>query len=334
MSNNRPFVSIIILNWNGGKRVKDCVKSILKSNYSNLEIIISDNKSTDGSDSILAKQYPFIKLVKNKENLGYSKGNNVAVPETKGDLIIFSNNDVTIHPNALAKLSDVFKNPRVGVATGTICDPNSFVIQNAGLWIDLSGNILPNLAFTNVRQFKNRKDKIIDVHAVQGAFLAIRKSVLEQIGLFDENLWAFYEDIDICERVKKAGYRVVIVLDSIIWHDRCSSWKRTFNLQLKKAVLKEKGRIYFTVKHFGFIGFIKSIWHDFRFWINQLTRFLLGRTETQNRAKAFNNSQSMSHGKVSLGQLIILTLFSKFIAFVSLPQIFKIAKESWNPLLS
>jgi hypothetical protein len=326
MGTNHPLISIIVLNWNGGNHLKDCIKSIVKSNYNNLEIIISDNKSIDGSDCFVINQYPFIKLVKNEYNLGFSKGNNVAVPETKGEIVIFSNNDITVHPDTVTKISEVFVNPRVGVATGTICDPNSFVIQNAGLWVDLSGNILPNLAFETASQFENKKNKVIDVHAVQGAFLAVRKSVLEQIGLFDENLWAFYEDIDLCQRAKKAGYRVVIILDAFIWHDRSSSWKKTFNLQMKKSMLKEKGRIYFTLKHFGLTGFAKSIWHDFCFWTNQSTRFLLGCTETQKRTRVAESFQSVCPQEIRLGQLIPLTFFAKLMALISLPQIFKTAR--------
>ena len=324
MRQRRPLLSVIILNWNGGKQLRDCIESVLKSDYAALELIVSDNGSTDGSDGFVKQRYPFIKLVRNGKNLGYSKGNNIAVCQANGDVIVFSNNDVTINTDTVAKLAEVFEDPTVGIATGAICHPNSLIVQNAGLWIHKSGHIIPNFVLVNASQFTQCRRKVIDVHAVQGAFLAIRKSLLDQIGLFDENFWAFYEDIDICARAKKVGYRVVVRLDSIIWHERSTSWKRSFRLQLKKAILREKSRFYFLIKYYGVTRFfLQSSWYELCFWMNQIAKLLSNRTETQKfKIIAFRTQANINH-EISLHHLIVVTLVGKLMTILRLPKILK-----------
>jgi len=321
---NHFSLSIIVLNWNGGKQLKACLKSLLESDYDDLEIIVSDNGSKDGSDRFIEQQYPFIKLVRNGENLGFSKGNNVVIAKTNGNIVVFSNNDVTVKRDAVAKIAKVFEDPTIGIATGAICHLNSLIVQNAGLWIHKSGHIIPNFVLANASQFTKCHRKVIDVHAVQGAFLAIRKSLLAQIGFFDENFWAFYEDIDICARVKKAGYRVVVRLDSIIWHERSTSWKRSFRLQLKKAILREKSRFYFLIKNYGVSRFfIQLSWYELCFWMNQIAKLLSNRTETQKfKLIAFRTQANISH-EISLHQLMVLTLVGKLMTILHLPKILK-----------
>ena len=149
---NNFLLSIIVLNWNGGRKLEECLKSLLESDYDDMEIIVSDNGSIDGSDRFIEQQYPFIKLVRNGENLGFSKGNNVVIPMTKGNIVIFSNNDITVKSDTIKKIVEVFEDPTVGAATGVICHPNSSIVQNAGVWLHSSGHIIPNLVLEDISE--------------------------------------------------------------------------------------------------------------------------------------------------------------------------------------
>jgi len=316
-------LSIIVLNWNGGKQLKACLKSLLESDYDDLEIFVSDNGSKDGSDRFIEQKYPFIKLVRNGKNLGFSKGNNVVIAKTKGNIVVFSNNDVTVKRDAVAKIAEVFEDPTVGAATGVICHPNSYIVQNAGVWLHSSGHIIPNLALEDISDSTRYVSKIVDVDAAQGAFLAIRRTLLKQIGFFDENLWAFYEDIDICTRVKKAGYRVVIRLDCIIWHERSASWKRSLKLQLRKEMLRDQGRFYFLMKYHG-LGFLwKSGLLELSFWVGHLAKLLMRHTETQRYISIASTSILSKRETAAVLRLLILVLLGKLMAIFGLPKVIR-----------
>lgn len=316
-----PTVSVIILNWNGGEMLNNCIESLLASDYGKLEIIISDNGSTDGSDSFVEKHYPSIKLLRNGKNLGYSQGNNVALPLTKGDIIIFSNNDITVRKDTISKLVKVFDNPKVGIATGVLCHPKSFIAQNAGFLLHKSGYIIPCMVLRDISRMGIAKT--LEVDAVQGAFMAVKRSMLRRIGLFDQNLWSFYEDIEICTRAKQVYAQVVVRLDCIIWHKRSGSWQRTFRLQMTKSALREKGRLYFLVKHYRLRNVLISItWHELCFWVRMLVKLLQRKTETQ-LTKLILQEGDRSIKNFNLARMLSIWFFGKITSLFYLPSLIK-----------
>ena len=105
---SQPLVTIIILNYNAGQLLFDCCESIFKTDYSNFEIIVVDNASMDGSHKKCKKKFEKIRLIENKENLGYCEGNNVGIQNAKGDFIVILNPDTTVEPNWLSELLSVY----------------------------------------------------------------------------------------------------------------------------------------------------------------------------------------------------------------------------------
>ena len=101
---NKELVSIIVLNYNAGDLLLNCIKSIKESSYENIEIIVVDNISSDGSQIKCQKKYPEIKLIQNKENLGYCGGNNIGIQASKGEFIVILNPDTVVEPNWLDEL--------------------------------------------------------------------------------------------------------------------------------------------------------------------------------------------------------------------------------------
>jgi GT2 family glycosyltransferase len=322
-----PYVSVIILNWNGGEMLRKCIESLLTSDYKALEIIVSDNGSTDGSDYFVEQHYPSVKLLRNNKNLGYSRGNNVAVNAAKGDIIIFSNNDIVVEKSTISKLVQVFEDPTIGIATGVLCYPKSLIVQNAGLFVHKSGYVIPLMVLENISQFAS--SGIIEVQAVQGAFMVVRKSLFNKIGLFDENLWAFYEDIDICIRTRQAGYRVVVRLDCIISHERSGSWNRSYKFQVEKVALREKGRLYFLIKHHDVRNVLLSLtWQELHFWIALASRLLQKKSETQLSRLRLQQTQHNNLSR-SLARTFLIILLGKLKSLFYLPLAIKscIAKD-------
>ena len=141
MSDN-PLVSIVIINWNGIRFIDRCIKSVLSSTYKNIEIIVVDNASTDGSPEYVSKRYPNIRLIKNARNVGYARACNIGIKYAKGDIIAILNNDVWVEPSWLEPLIKILSNPRIGVTGPVIADPDNRV-QNLGYLLHFSCYPIP-----------------------------------------------------------------------------------------------------------------------------------------------------------------------------------------------
>ena len=140
MTNNEPLVSIIVLNYNAGKLLSECVESIFHSNYNNLEVIVVDNISKDNSHKECKEKFQKIKLIENKENLGYCEGNNVGIRESVGEFIVILNPDVIVTPNWLNELLMGFQKYGEGLYQPKILATTDHdIIISAGNMIQLFG---------------------------------------------------------------------------------------------------------------------------------------------------------------------------------------------------
>ncbi|MEM4429810.1 MAG: glycosyltransferase family 2 protein, partial [Thermofilaceae archaeon] len=300
MTEQSVFVSVIILNWNGGDYLLRCVKSVLESDYPKnlLEVVVVDNGSTDGSAEAVKKVYPQIKLIKNKKNLGYCLGNNIGIKNAKGELIILLNNDTIVDKHWIKEILKKVKDPEVGIVGCKLYFPGTKIIQSIGFrekflgyWESIGAGQI------DVGQF----DNIEEVDYVSGAALAVKREVLERIGLLDPNFYAYSEDIDLCYRARRSGYKVV-TSNAIVYHYGSLSWSR---FPLKKMYLIMRNRIYFIRKHYSpkalikfiFIYPIKSTWFD-------LYRSIKGETILQ---KIINQDKRARQQKLFVEMLNIVT---------------------------
>jgi GT2 family glycosyltransferase len=240
-----PLVSIVILNWNGRDFLKDCVKSVAETNYPKelIETIVVDNGSTDGSADEVKQMYPQTKLIKNRSNLGFCAGNNIGVKHSRGSLIIFLNNDTIVDKNWIKDLLIRAKGPDVGVIGCRIYYPGTNVIQSIGFcmkWVGFWETM--GSGYEDTGQFNH----IEQVDFVSGAALAIKREVVDKIGLFDPDFFAYCEDLDLCYRVKKAGYKIV-TCQAKVFHFGSKSFE---SFPIKKVYLTNRNTTWFILKNY------------------------------------------------------------------------------------
>lgn len=221
-----PQVSIIILNYNGHKFLENCLRSVLNSDYETFEVVLVDNASTDDSVEIAES---FItdskfKIICLKENLGFSRGNNVGASMASGKYIIFLNNDTVVHKNWIKELVNVIEgDPCIGAVQPKLLfleKPEG--VQSAGNFIDTLGFTIPRLRISGEREKFDSRTEI----AAAGAALLIRRDLFVHIGGFESNFFAYYEDTDLSWRVRMAGKSILFVPSSIVYHAEGSGFGR------------------------------------------------------------------------------------------------------------
>jgi O-antigen biosynthesis protein len=233
-------ISVIIVNYNVKEFIQNLVHSIYKS-AGNLsyEIIIVDNASSDGSVELITSLFPEIKLIANKENLGFGKANNLGIKEAKGDYLLFLNPDTIVREDTFIKMLEFFRNvPDAGLAGCRILNPDG-TLQLAcrrsfpGPWTSFCKVTGLSTLFPHSRIFARYnltyldENKTYEVDAVSGSFMMMKREVYEKIGGFDEQFFMYGEDLDLCYRVQKAGYKVYYVHTTEIIHYKGESTKRS-----------------------------------------------------------------------------------------------------------
>lgn len=217
-----PLVSIITVNFNQAKVTEELILSLKNIDYPKLEIIVVDNGSKkDGLQSLVSK-YPEVKFVFSKDNLGFAGGNNLGIAIAKGDFLLFLNNDTEVHSSFISPLVDAFKDLKVGVVSPKIKYFDTNTIQYAG-----NGAVSPytgrsvRIGFQVDDQGQHNDE--IETELAHGAAMMIPKKVIDEVGLMPELYFLYYEEIDWCEAIKKAGYKVKYIPQSEVYHKESMS---------------------------------------------------------------------------------------------------------------
>lgn len=246
-------LSIIIVNFNTKDLLRDCIQSIIRSiplNHplsSNYEVIVIDNASTDNSVSMVKKEFPQVKLIKNKRNLGFSKANNQGIKKTRGEYILLLNSDTEIINNALKEIIDFAESKKdLGIAGPKLLNPDGRPQPSTAPFYTLPVTFLS--LFGGDKFLRCSPSKTAKVAWVSGACFLIKKSVTDKIGLLDENFFMYVEEMEYCYRAKKAGFQVYFYPQAeVIHHVRGSS-----KAGKQKAIWGiYQGLIYFYQKHFA-----------------------------------------------------------------------------------
>ncbi len=290
MKKSEPFVSVIILNYNGQNYIENCLSSVLNVNYSNFEVILVDNASTDNSLTIAQNIFgndSRIKIVKNEVNLGFSGGNNVGFEKSTGDYVVFLNNDTIVDPNWLSYLVDALQSDEtIGLAQSLILMIDGEKIQTAG-WLFSDYLVLKQSLAENKTSSLNFQS-VFEVPVASGASMIAKRSLINKIGLFDSTVPFFYDDTLLSFKVWLANKRVVTISNSKIRHlqGATKSWNiqsTTFNL------LKAKICLMFDV-YYNLGGLIRALTINFlSIMINSL--FFLKR---KNLPVIYANFQALS----------------------------------------
>ena len=214
--NMKPLISIIILNYNAGNLLIDCVSSIQKSAYTNFEIILVDNISKDNSHKKCKNSFPTIKLIENKENLGYCEGNNVGLRTAKGEFVVVLNPDTIVDSNWLDELLEAYQNNGEGLYQPKfLATSDNSMLLSTGQMIQLFG-----FGYSRSKGDKDEKlfEKIEQIDYASGTCLFTSKKILKKIGLFDPFLFAFHDDLELCWRAALNKIKSFYVPKSIVYH--------------------------------------------------------------------------------------------------------------------
>ena len=244
-SYKESLVSIVVLNYNAGKLLLNCIESIKKSSYQNIEILVVDNISSDNSQIECKKKFPDIKLIQNDENLGYCGGNNVGIKKAEGEFIIILNPDTIVETNWIDELLNAQKEFGDGLYQPKILSLNE---ENT---IQSTGNMLHIFGFGFARDKGNKiiekKENIEKVGYASGTCLFTTRSVLDKIGLLDEFLFLYHDDLDLGWRGAQIGINSFYVPKSKIYHVESYSLKWSS----KKFYWLERNRKYCLLTHYS-----------------------------------------------------------------------------------
>lgn len=211
-------VSVVVPNWNGADKLAACLDSLGRQTLKP-RVIVVDNGSTDSSRALLYSNYPNVEVIPEPVNLGFAGGVNAGIRRSieLGDhYVALLNNDAMAEPGWLSALvSTLEKNPTTGIATSKILDSNQE-------YLDSTGEIYTSWGLAAARGRReadtNQYDKVTDVFGASGGASLYRVEMLNKIGLFDEDFFAYYEDVDISFRAQLAGYKVLYVPAARVAH--------------------------------------------------------------------------------------------------------------------
>ena len=249
--NEYPFVSVVVLNYNGKYHLKTCLDSLLRTDYPRFEIILVDNGSTDGSVEFVQQNYPMVKIVRLRKNLYAAGGYMAGVLMAKGEYVAILNNDIEVDPGWLkALMKYMVKMPWVAAA-----DPKyKYFYQRdlfensaaAGRWIDYFGNNCTRGVWEVDRGQYDRPVYIM------GVLTLFRRDILLKLGGFDLSYIFGYEDIDIAWRIYLAGYKALYVPEAVIYH------KAGGTTRDKPGMRRPRPEFYYLVKRNRIISLIKN----------------------------------------------------------------------------
>ena len=272
MSEN-PLVSVIVLNYNAGKLLLNCIESIKKSAYKNLEIIVVDNISTDKSQKICKEKYPDIKLIQNDENFGYCEGNNIGIREAEGDYIIILNPDTIVESNWIEELISAYNKFGEG-----LYQPKHLSLNKKTVYMS-AGNMLNIFGFGYAREKGNKDEnqfnKIEEIGYASGTCLFTSSAVLKKVGLFDPFIFLYHDDLDLGWRASQLGIKSYYVPTSLIYH--AESYSLKWNAE--KFYWLERNRKYCILTHYSKQTYSKIfptlLAVDFFVWMFYLTKGFL-----------------------------------------------------------
>ncbi|HJP63897.1 MAG TPA: glycosyltransferase family 2 protein [Mucilaginibacter sp.] len=221
---NTPKVAIVILNWNGIKYLRDFLPSVLTSSWPNLDIIVGDNGSTDGSVDFLKQNFPTVQIVQNDQNYGFTGGYNRVLEKVDADYFILLNSDVEVHAGWISPVISLMESdPLIAAAVPKIkafAEKDHFEHAGAaGGFIDVYGYpFCRGRMFYEIEQDKGQYEQSGEIFWASGAAMFVKKKCWVEAGGFDDRFFAHMEEIDLCWRLKNMGYKVMYCAESEVYH--------------------------------------------------------------------------------------------------------------------
>ena len=262
---NRRTVSVVIVVWNGKKYVLDCLES-LKQHCTglDLEVIVVDNASTDGTPNLVEERFPEFRLVRNPDNLGFAKANNIGMRLTTGDFICLVNSDVKLTTDCFTPMLAYFaQHPEIAMlgpqSRGADGDVKRSTLRFPTAWNQFCRSLGLDAVFKRSRLFGGLLMSDFDhcstmpVEVLAGWFVMARRGAIERVGLLDPQFFIYGEDVDWCYRFREAGERVVFFADTnAIHYGGASSANAPLRFYLEQCFANGQ----YWRKHHGWAGYL------------------------------------------------------------------------------
>ncbi len=258
-----PKVSIIILNWNGITDTAECLESLKKITYPNYEVIIVDNASEGDDVKVLTEKYgDYVRVIESEQRYNIRQAKNIGIRYVmrKGTgYIQFLDNDMTVAPDFLSQLVEVMQSdPKMGIAgskTYNYYEPRR--LSDVGGFMNFWTGFMHHVGTDEVDQGQLRG--ITDIGYVTPSCMLISVDAILSAGLWDEKLKLWYDDVDLCTRVAKAGFRIVLVPSSAAWHKERSLYLNRAKKPMRiTAYYHARDRLRCMRKHCNKLQFITS----------------------------------------------------------------------------
>ncbi|MBL8857067.1 MAG: glycosyltransferase family 2 protein [Planctomycetes bacterium] len=256
-------VVAVVVNWNGGEANVACLRSILAAGVAAVDVVFVDNGSSDGSRELVARTFPKITRIENKSNLGFGEAANqgaAAALANDAEAVFFVNNDVVLLPDTITRLArELARSRDVGIVGPRVLhmhDPS--VVWCAGGMLTWRQNLSTLLGHDEPDGPRHREHKLVDY--VPGCALMARRELLEEVGLFDARYFAYMEDVDLCLRASRRGYKVELVGDVAAHHASSSATGGGYNPRRK--YMMGVNSIWFLRAHAGQAQWLRFLVFD------------------------------------------------------------------------
>jgi len=218
MAGNRTRVSVIVVNYNGMSYIETCLRSVLAQSFSDFELILVDNKSSDGSLDFVRRMFPDLLVVANEQNLGYTGGINSGIARAKGEYFAPLNVDTEAEKNWLGAMVEFMDaNPDAGAVT-----PKSLLYRDRGK-VGVMGLSIHITGLGFVRGLNSQDSDLptepFPVGGVSGCSYLVRREIVEQMGGLNEDNFLYYDDVDLSWIINLMGYRIYCVPQSVVYHE-------------------------------------------------------------------------------------------------------------------
>jgi GT2 family glycosyltransferase len=239
-------VAVLVINYNGKHYLRECLESLKNQTYSNYDVYVVDNGSVDGSVEYVKGYFPWVKIIAFKENLGFAKAYNEAIKIVDADLIALLNNDTQVDRRWLQELVSAILEDELIAAVGSkiLLYDNPQLLNHAGAKITpIGGGFDIGLYDEDCEKYNVKKY----VGAACGAAMLVRKDFFLKIKGFDEDFFAYFEDVDFCWRAWLYGHKVIYNPSSVVYHKFSGSWGRK---NPYKIFLGQRNKLMAIIKNF------------------------------------------------------------------------------------
>lgn len=252
-----PLVSIVTVNYNNSKDTCELIESLNKITYPNIEIIVVDNASKEDNPINIKYKHPNIVFIQNPINYGFAAGNNFGIMKARGKYVLLLNNDTIVEPNFIEPLIDKMESDEtIGAVSPKLryyYDPK--IIQYAG-YTPLNKYTLRNNAIGCREKDIGQYDEDRITAYAHGAAMMVPMSLIKKIGMMSYTFFLYYEEADWCVRIKKAGYKIYYVHNSLVYHKESMS---TGKLSPMKIYYLNRNRIVFMRRNITGINFLIAL---------------------------------------------------------------------------